>query len=213
MADDTVEDQAAPDPGKIKRAPPTIELEANEVSGTTTPAAAGEAEAAAASSAPEPEPEAAPAASVAPDTPAPKSASISPWIIAPFSGAVAASLVILVGWMLGWPKVLPPPAVPQVNTAAIDDLGKRVAAVEGKINKPDPLGAVLPGSFLKQVKDLQNDVANLRAQEDKLAASVNDMKSVPRESAGAIDLSDVNARIAKIEDALRARTGQDAKAA
>jgi hypothetical protein len=213
MVDDTPEDAAsAPDSGRAKRAPPTIELEASEVSDTTTATAASEAEAEAAVSS-APEPEAAPAASVAPDTPAPKSASISPWIIAPFSGAVAASLVILVGWMLGWPKVLPPPAVPQVNTAAIDDLGKRVAAVEGKINKPDPLGAVLPGSFLKQVKDLQNDVANLRAQEDKLAASVNDMKSVPRESAGAIDLSDVNARIAKIEDALRARTGQDAKAA
>jgi hypothetical protein len=104
--------------------------------------------------------------------------------------------------------VLPPPAVPQVNTAAIDDLGKRVAAVEGKINKPDSAGA-----FPKQVKDLQNDVTNLHAQVDKLAATVNDMKSAPRDAAGAIDLSPLNDRVAKIEDALRAQSGQDAKAA
>jgi len=142
MADDTVEDQAAPDPSKIKRAPPTIELEASEVSDTTKAATAGEAEAeAAASSAPEPE--AAPAAPVAPETSAPKSASISPWIIAPFSGAVAASLVILVGWMLGWPQVLPPPAVAPVNTAAVDDLGKRVAGLEAKAGKPAAPDATL----------------------------------------------------------------------
>ena len=30
-------------------------------------------------------------------------AAISPWVIAPISGAVAAALVIGVGWMLGWP--------------------------------------------------------------------------------------------------------------
>jgi len=216
MADDTVEDQAAPDPGKIKRAPPTIELEANEVSGTTTPAAAGEAEAAAASSAPEPEPEAASAASVAPETPAPKSDSISPWIIAPFSGAVAASLVILVGWMLGWPQVLPPPAVAPANTAAVDDLGKRVAGLEAKAGKPAAPDAALSArldALQKSQAAISGELSSLRAQEDKLAASVNDMKSVPRESAGAIDLSAINERIAKIEDAQRARSGQDARAA
>jgi hypothetical protein len=217
MADDTVEDQAAPDPGKIKRAPPTIELEANEVSDTTKAAATSEAEAeAAASSAPEPEPEAAPAAPVAPETSAPKSASISPWIIAPFSGAVAASLVILVGWMLGWPQVLPPPAVAPVNTAAIDDLGKRVAGLEAKAGKPAAPDAALSArldALQKSQAAISGEFAGLRAQEDKLAASVNDMKSVPRESAGAIDLSAVNERIAKIEDALRAQPGQDVKAA
>jgi hypothetical protein len=215
MADDTVEDQAAPDPGKVKRAPPTIELEATEVSETTKEAAASEAEAeTAASSAPEPE--AAPAAPVAPDTPAPKSASISPWIIAPFSGAVAASLVILVGWMLGWPKVLPPPAAPQVNTAAIDDLGKRIAGLEAKAGKPAAPDAALSArldALQKSQAAISGEFSGLRAQEDKLAAAVNDMKSVPRESTGAIDLSAVNERIAKIEDALRAQTGQDAKAA
>jgi len=39
------------------------------------------------------------------------------------------------------------------------------------------------------------------------------MKAVPRGSAGAIDLSAINERIAKIEDAQRARSGQDARAA
>jgi hypothetical protein len=217
MADDTVEDQAAPDTGKVKRAPPTIELEATEVSDTTKAAAASEAEAeATASSAPEPE--AAPGASVAPDTPAPKAAAISPWVIAPFSGAVAASLVILVGWMLGWPKVLPPPAAPQLNTAAIDDLGKRVAGLEAKAGKPavpatDPALSARFDAMQKSQAAISGELAGLRAQEDKLAATVNDLKSAPRDGAGAIDLSTINERIAKIEDALRAQTGQDAKAA
>jgi hypothetical protein len=224
MVDDTPEDAAsAPDSGRARRAPPTIELEATEVSGTTKAAAATEAEAeAAASSTPEPEPEAEPAAPAAPAAPS-NSTSISPsvvspWIIAPFSGAVAASLVILVGWMLGWPKVLPPPAVPQVNTAAIDDLGKRVAGLEVKAGKPvapatDPALSARLDSLQKSQASLLGDLSGLRAQEDKLAAAVNDLKSAPRDAAGAIDLSAVNERIAKIEDALRAQTGQDAKAA
>jgi hypothetical protein len=208
MVDDTPEEAApVPDSGRVKRPPPTIDLEATEVAGTTK--AAGEAEAETAAPA-APEPEATPAVSVA-SAAASNSASISPWIIAPFSGAIAASLVILVGWMLGWPKVLPPPAVPQVNTAVIDDLGKRVATLEGKVNKPDQSGAVIPGSVRKPLNDLQNDVANLRTQVDKLAASVNDMKSAPRDAAGAIDLSAVNERIAQIESATRAQGAEVAR--
>ena len=56
-------------------------------------------------------------------------------MIAPFSGAVAASLVILVGWLLGWPAVQAPPAAPQVTAAAVDDLGKRVAGLEAKTSQ------------------------------------------------------------------------------
>ncbi len=43
------------------------------------------------------------------DPAAPVSRPISPWVIAPASGAVAAALVIGVGWMLGWPPVQSPP--------------------------------------------------------------------------------------------------------
>jgi hypothetical protein len=206
MAEDTLEDQATPDAGKVKRAPPTIDLEATEVSGATRATADAKAEAAATSA---PQGEAAPAGSQPPSA-APT--SISPWVIAPFSGAVAAALVILVGWMLGWPAVQAPPAAPQVDAAVVDDLGKRVAALEGKVNKVD--AALAPGVLQKPVKDLQNDVANLRAQVDKLAAA-GQTTSAPQgaATATAVDLAPLNERIAKIEEALRAQTAQTDKPA
>ena len=67
----------------------------------------------------------------------PPSRPVSPWIVAPVSGAVAAALVIGVGWMLGWPAIQPasaPPA-PQLS-AAIDGLTARVAGLEPKVGKP-----------------------------------------------------------------------------
>jgi hypothetical protein len=206
MADDTLEDQPATDAGKVKRAPPTIELERTEVSGTTKASAEANAEAVSAS-APQPEVEAAPV----PPTAASTSAAISPWVIAPFSGAVAAALVILVGWMLGWPAVQAPPAAPQVDKAMVDDLGKRVAALEGKVNKP--VEAIAPG-LLRKLDSLPADVANLRAQVEKLAAAGNEMKSAPQGSATAtVDLAPLNDRIAKLEEVLGAAAAQGDKAA
>src|ERR1700726_1021578 len=87
MVDDNPEDTTpSPDSGRAKRAPPTIDLEASEISGETRDA--GE----------HAQPERSSREPAAP---------ISPWVIAALSGAVAASLVICVGWLLGWPAVLP----------------------------------------------------------------------------------------------------------
>src|ERR1700682_5678886 len=104
MVDDSPEDTTpSPDSGRARRAPPTIDLEASEVSGETRNAG-GDAQ---------PEP-------LSHEPPA---AAISPWVIAAVSGAVAASLVICVGWILGWPAVLPTTSAgPPFNAAAIDDL-------------------------------------------------------------------------------------------
>jgi len=210
MADDTLEHQAGPDTGKAKRAPPTIDLGASEVSDTTRPAAEAKAKSEAK---PEPssearsETEAATAtAGVSPATAQSISRPISPWVIAPLSGAVAAALVIVVGWMLGWPAVQAPPPAPQVDASVVDDLGKRVTAAEAKLDK---LAALLAqGALQKPIKDLGDDVANLRAQVDQLAAA--EVKSAQQGPATAtVDLSTINDRIAKVEDAVRASTAQD----
>jgi hypothetical protein len=210
MADDTLEHQAGPDTGKAKRAPPTIDLGASEVSDTTWPAAEAKAKSEAK---PEPnsearsetKPEAATAA-VSPATAQSISRPISPWVIAPLSGAVAAALVIVVGWMLGWPAVQAPPPAPQVDASVVDGLGKRVAAAEAKLDK---LAAPLAqGALQKPIKDLGDDVANLRAQVDKLAAA--EVKSAQQGPATAtVDLSTINDRIAKVEDAVRASSPRD----
>ncbi len=107
MIEDRPEDVGpAPDPGRPKRPPPTIDLEATEVSGETQKAAGAapsepdpKAEAKAEAE-PEPEPEPKPE-SKPPEPGRPPSAAVSPWAVAVVSGAVAASLVIAVGWMLG----------------------------------------------------------------------------------------------------------------
>ncbi|RXG88591.1 COG4223 family protein [Bradyrhizobium zhanjiangense] len=216
MVDDKPEDAGlAPDSGRSKRTPPTIDLEATEVS-TQPPQAAGEPEAQAAperaetessqseqvKSEPadaEPERDEAPATVASAPVPPP----ISPWVVAPLSGAVAAAVVIAVGWMLGWPAVQAPPAAPQVTSATVDALSGRVSAVEAKAGKPvsDPATAARIDALEKSVGSLRSDIANLRAQSDKAASALNDVKSAP--SAAAPDLSVLNDRIAQLERAGR----------
>ena len=198
MVDDRLADaQSPPDAARTKREGPTIELEATEVSSKAAPD-------------PRPEPDQAqrpePPSAAADSGSARASKSISPWVIAPFSGVVSAALVIAAGSMLGWPKVQAPPPAPQVTAGTVDELTARVATLEGKIDKPNAAEATVPASFLKPVKDLRDEVAALRAQSDKLAGSVNELKSAPHDASGAVDLSALNERIDKLERASRVQS-------
>jgi hypothetical protein len=195
MVDDRPEDTPSPDPGRARREPPTIDLEASEVSGETRNTTAD--------AQPERSPE-------RPRTP------ISPWVIAPVSGAVAAALVICVGWMLGWPEVPATPAPPQVTAAAIDDLAARLASVESKTAKPaasatDPAAVARVEALEKSIASLRGELATARAQTEKLTAAINDIKSVPRESTAPVDLSAINERLAGLERAMRAQTAEMAQ--
>jgi len=208
MVDDSLEDtDAATDSTKPRRTPPTIDLKATEVSGETRAAPAAEAKAE--SEAGMARPEAAAASAGAPSGSPAASPAISPWVIAPFSGAVAAALVILVGWMLGWPQVAPPSAAPQVNAAALDDLASRVAGLETRTSTPDSTVVARLDALEKGSTALRGDIANARAQADKLVSALNDMKSAPRDGAAAsVDLSDVNERVTQLERAVRAASTQ-----
>src|SRR6478752_4047204 len=117
MVEDRPQDTGSlPDSDRPKREPPTIDLKATEVTSETAPASDAATPEAAAEVASEAE-TASEAPVAAPSTP------VSPWIVAPVSGAVAAALVIGVGWMLGWPAIqqAATPLAPQLNAAAIDD--------------------------------------------------------------------------------------------
>jgi len=201
MVDDNPEDATPPpDSGRAKRTPPTIDLEPAEVSGETRNA--GE----------DVQPEGTPPEPASRE-PAP---AISPWVIAAMSGAVAASLVICVGWMLGWPAVLPATSSPPSNAAMVDDLAARVAGIEARISKPaaavpDPAMANRVEALEKSVASLRGDLSGLRAQSEKLSAAVNDVKSAPRESAPSVDLSAINERIAQVERAARAQASETAQ--
>jgi hypothetical protein len=211
MVDDRPEDTGSlPDSSRPKREPPTIELEATEVSSETKSAAETSSEAS-----PEPSPEPTPEAPSVSPVDAPPSRPVSPWIIAPVSGAAAAALVIGVGWMLGWPAIQPasaPPA-PQLS-AAIDGLTARVAGLEPKVGKPvpDPASAARTEALEKTVAALRAELAATRAQGEKLASAVNEVKSAPRgDGTASPDLSGIDERIAKIESLMRAQGAEIAQ--
>lgn len=223
MADDVREDAGpAPDTGKVKRAPPTIDLEATKVSEAASP------ESKPADAAPQPEPQAPgePSGEAPKEAPkaaasAPPSAPVSPWVIAPFSGAAAAALVIAVGWLLGWPAVQAPPAAPQVTHAAFDDLSRRLAGLESNTARTpppvtDPAVTARLDTMEKSLAGLRGDLATLRTQSDKLAAAFESAKHAPPASgAGAaptVDLSVINKRIDQVEQATRAQAAAIAQA-
>lgn len=216
MADDVLQDAApSPDAGKVKREPPTIDLEATQVSEKASEKAAGtetaepprpdsEANSSQASSEPPKQAE--------PTPREPRSRGASPWLVAPLSGLVAAAVVLAVGSFLGWPEVQSPPATPQVSPIAFDDLNARVAGLESKLAKlpgSDPAVTARLDGIEKSVASLRSDLANLRTQSDQLADAVNNApKPATGEGAAApkADLSAINARIDQIERNLRAQT-------
>lgn len=209
MADDKPEDAGlAPDSVRAKRTPPTIDLEATEVStqpqevaveAETAPAAEQAAHDQAKVEETEPEPQ--PGSAEEQPSVVPPSRPISPWVVAPFSGAVAAAVVIAVGWMLGWPAVQAPPAAPQVTSAAVDTLSSRVAAVEAKAGKPvaDPAMAARIDALEKSATSLRSDIASLRAQSDKTASALNNTKSASPTAAP--DIAALSERVAQLERA------------
>ena len=189
----------SPDSGRAKRAPPTIDLEASEVSGETQGAG--------------PQPR----RSFAWSFPWrfsrrfswPSSAAMPATLAAAVTGAVTAALVIAVAWMVGWPGEMAPPVAPsQVNASAIDTLASRVADIEARPIKPppaapDPAQALRLDALEKSLASLRAEIAGARAQAEKLAADLNAVKSLPREAAAAPDLAAINERLSQIERAPR----------
>ena len=206
MAEDRPEEiEPSPDTGRAKRAPPTIDLEATEVSDATE--GSGETQAAGAD------------ADVHPKRSFQWAwrAAISATLISAVSGACAAVVVIAVASSMGWPgETAPPPPAPPVNSAAIDDLAARIASVESKADKPaapapDPAAAARVEALEKSVAALRSDLAGLRTQSEKLASDVNAVKSAPRDTAAAPDLSAINERVAGLERAARAQSTENAQ--
>jgi hypothetical protein len=121
--------------------------------------------------------------------------------------------VIGVGWILGWPAIPATPAAGQINSAVIDGLSARIAGVESKAGKaataaPDPASAARIEALEKSLAALGGEVAAARAQSEKLAAVVNDVKATPGGSAPPVDLTAINERIAAIERAARAQSAE-----
>lgn len=198
MVDDGPEQVAdTPDPARARRPPPTIDLEATEVSGEGSHA--GETDAAGGTDAGE------------------KSGRSSRWSgaaassagLAAATGAGAAALVLVAAWLAGWPAVPSTgPATPQVDSAVIDGLAARIASVESKagsaaISAPDPASAARMDALEKSLTAVRGEISGLRAQSDKLAADLGNLKPASGDSISPQVLSGLNDRIAAVERAAR----------
>jgi hypothetical protein len=209
-AEARLDDAATPDSARPRRAPPTIDLEATQVSSQTRPvsgdAAPEPASPDAASASTEPGVDESETAKPDADKRAVPPAPISPWVIAPLSGAVAAALVIGIGWMLGWPPVQ---SAPQVTVASVDALTARVAGLEAKLAKPatpasDPAAAARIAALEKTVGSVRDELNATRAQSEKTAARIATIKSSPDGvAAPTVDLSAITDRLDAIEQASR----------
>jgi hypothetical protein len=226
MVDDKPEDIGPqPDLNRPRRAAPTLDLDAIEISDETQNPDAGNA-------AEKPEPA------------RPVAAILSSAIVAAIFGAGAAAAVI---WTMGWPGEAAPPAPPpqvnnaaldalaarvasveskaaapapppQVNNAAIDALAARVASVESKAAAPaapapapDPALAAHVDALEKSVATLRDELNAAGARSQQLTAELEAIKSAPRETPPPPDLSAINNRLAQIEAAAKTLSAEAAQ--
>ncbi len=213
MADDRPEDTGpSPDLGRPKRAPPTIDLEATDVSGEAATEASGKATDAGAT----------------PGEAPPGVSSRKLWIasalVSAVGGAVGALLVMAIVWLLGWPGegVLPEAVAPQVDHAAVDALVARIADIESRAaapsaSAPDPAAARRIDALEKSIASLREELSASRSGSERLIAAVNELKQAPRDASPPPDLSAITERLAQIERDTRAQvaatTQQSAKPA
>ena len=180
MDDNRPDDATPPDSGRPRRAPPTIDLEASEVTK--------------------------PAEDAGNSGPAGRSsrlsfAAISPFFVAAATGAITAVLVMAVAWAMGWPGETARPMA-ETNAGAIEALSSRITELEGLISKPagpDPALSSRFDALEKSLASLRTDIAGARARSEKLAAELDVVKSAPPASATSLaapDLSAIEGRLA-----------------
>jgi hypothetical protein len=207
MDEDRPDDPArSPDAPRPRRAPPTIDLEASEVTEKT---------------------EGTGGASQADHDAGPRfawlsMAAISPHLAAAVTGAVAAVLVIVLAWAIGWPsESAQPVAKAEVNAGAIETLSSRVSELEGRAAKPsspasDPAQSAKLDAPEKSIAGLRSDVAGARARSEQLASDLDAVKSAARPattSTDAPDLAAIEERLAQVERATRAESDRSAQTA
>jgi hypothetical protein len=185
MVDDSPKDNDLSDVSRPKRTPPTIDLDASEVSGDTgTRSRSG-------SRFKWPFPRVSRPAMVTA-------------MIAAASGAAAAVLAMTLFSLGGEPNEAAGPP------AAVEALASRVGEIEATLAKSrnplsDPAVAARIEALDKSLAASRVELAAARAQSEKLAREINDVKSSARETSPASDPSAIDQRFAEIERATRAQ--------
>lgn len=234
MVDDRREDSGPPDLGRPdlgrpRRAPPTIDLAATEVTSATAGAGSDTAEVSAETPVePQPEPtsespadaqaESAAAEVAAPAAPPPPKPSAA---LAAGSGALAAAAVVGIAWFAGWQAAPTAPEAPQASSMALEALSARIARVESRpapspatnaAAAPDPALAARLDALEKSVTALRSDLAAISTQSERSAAAVAELKSAPPTAAAApVNLAPITERLGQIERAAAALKAEAAQ--
>ena len=189
MTDDQAE-VPGPEERPNKRPPPTIDLEASDVSGDTAPAGAG-------------------------TDSTPRASRFRPaMLLPPLAGAIAALVVIGVLWAAGVIGAEPQQTatVPPAVASGLSDLSNRIGKVESKLSAPPAAKPDNPAdSALRARVDALETLANtlrdqsaaLRQQIDATSSTLNELKSAPRDGAASPDLAALSDRLARLEQAAR----------
>src|SRR3984885_305814 len=186
MDDNTLDDAASPEAPRPRRTPPTIDLEASEVTSASAGGDKGDDKRSSWLS----------------------SAALHPFWVAAVTGAVTAVLVIAVAWAVGWPAETARPVL-ATDAGAIETLSSRLAELEGRVSKPvvpDPALSSRFDALEKSLASLRTDVANARTQSGKLANDIEALKSAPPASVAlpvSPDLTAIEGRLAEVERAVR----------
>jgi hypothetical protein len=214
MEENKPEDASPEDPGRPKRPPPTIELEASERS--ESPASGESAGAGARSRRFFAWPFFWPFAS---SFPKPLAKAISANIVGAVTGAVTALLVVAVAWLMGWPGE-PASTLPngQTDANAIATLASRLDDIEARSAKPataatDPATLARLDTLEKSFASMRAEIGNVRAQSDKLAGDLTAVKSSTRNAASSDDVAAINDRLSALERSNRAESAEIAQAA
>jgi hypothetical protein len=213
MDEDRPDDPAlAPDAPRPRRVPPTIDLEASEVT-EKTDSTGGASQA---------DHDAGPRHDAKPRFAWLSAAAISPHLIPAATGAVTAALVIAAAWAIGWPgEGTQPIAKAEINAGAIEQLSSRITELEGRATKPslgtsDPAQSARLDALEKTLAALRSEVAGSRARSEKLASDLDAVKAAPRATTTPTDAPDFTAieeRLAQVERATRAESDRSAQAA
>lgn len=209
MDDNRTDDPAtAPDAPRPRRAPPTIDLEASEV--TTSTGSVGGADGA--------DDQGASDTSEAKPSSRASFAALQPFLVAAVSGAAAAALVIALVWAVARPGETAR-VVADTDTRVIEMLSSRIGELEEQAAKPVAPVPALTARFdalEKSLGQLRSELASAGARSDKLASELDAVKAAPPAAAttsASPDLSAIEGRLAEIERAVRAESENIAQAA
>ena len=197
MEDNRPDDAAtSPEASRPRRAPPTIDLEASEV--TASSENAGNK------------------SDNKPNSWLPPTA-FHPFLVAAATGTITAAIVIAIAWAAGWPTETARPMA-ETNADAVAMLSSRVSELEGQASKPaapDPALSSRFDALEKSIASLRTDIAGARAQSGKLASELDAAKAAmpaPNVAPAAPDLTAIEGRLAEVERAVRAESENIAQA-